>query len=154
MHVKIVFWSVCSLHLEYLVFWYKFWTLNSLYFRTEGVVKIFHWILWSMQWTCLYLLYMCSWRHYFFWYFPSASLQTHFIDYVRGQAGWQVRMRFQTKFAADTNLQNWFHTVFVPQINYVILMPFFLTVIISRDATYAFHFTSTWICFRNWLIVL
>lgn len=61
----------------------------------------------------------------FFWYFPSASLQTHFINYVRAQAGWQVRIRFQTKFAADTNLQNWFHTVFVPQINYVILMPFF-----------------------------
>lgn len=104
MHVKIVFWSVCSLHLEYLVFWYKFWTLNSLYFRTEGVVKIFHWILWSMQWTCLYLLYMCSWRHYFFWYFPSASLQTHFIDYVRGQAGWQVRMRFSDKICSRHKL--------------------------------------------------
>lgn len=124
MHVKIVFWSVCSLHLEYLVFWYKFWTLNSLYFRTEGVVKIFHSVFWSMQWTCLYLLYMCSWCHYFFGIFP-AQVYKLILNYVRAQAGWQVRIRFQTKFAADTNLQNWFHTVFVPQINYVILMPFF-----------------------------
>lgn len=40
----------------------------------------------------------------FFWYFPSASLQTHFIDYVRGQAGWQVRMRFSDKICSRHKL--------------------------------------------------
>lgn len=40
----------------------------------------------------------------FFWYFPSASLQTHFIDYVRGQAGWQVWMRFSDKICSRHKL--------------------------------------------------